>query len=199
MKEKLSTRQIINRIYKDIEGFEIPRADEKRVRQSKGSPLYGEINYQALNKLLSFLKLRSNDIFYDLGSGVGKVITQTLLTTPVKQAVGVELSKVRHDDALLALKRADEFDASIQRRVQLLNEDLLQVDLTRATVIYTCSTAFSQLFMNKMTKRLASFDHAFKLISLQDLPDHPDFKLNATLRLDMSWLRSTPVHIYQRA
>lgn len=198
-KKMLSTRQIINRIYEDIEGFEIPVVDAKKVRSSKGSPIYGEINYEALNKLLGYLKLGHEDVFYDLGSGVGKVIIQTLLKTPVKRAVGVELSKTRHLDAKLAVKRACAFAPDIKERVRLINKDLLTVDLKPATVIYTCSTAFSQAFMNKLTKRLASFTHPYRLISLQDLPEHPEFELMGKLRLDMSWLRSTPVHIYQRA
>src|SRR5262245_39069772 len=126
-KEGLTTRQIINRIYQDIEGFEIPRADAQNVFKSKGSPVYGEINHQALNKLLRHLKLGPHDVFFDLGSGVGKVITQTLLTTRVKLAVGIELSKNRHQDAVLALKRAYDFDPSIKNRVKLLNRDLLTV------------------------------------------------------------------------
>lgn len=199
LKEQLSTRQLINRIYKDIEGFEIPKYDASHVRKSQGSPIYGEINHAALNKLLKHLKLSTNDVFYDLGSGVGKVITQTLLTTPIKLAVGIELSKSRHEGAVIALKRAASYEPSINQRVKLINKDLLTVDLSAATVIYTCSTAFSQSFMNKLTKRLASFKHSYRLISLQDLPEHPDFKLEAKLRLDMSWLRNTEVHIYQRA
>jgi len=198
-KKTLSTRQIINRIYKDIEGFEIPSIDAKRVRESKGSPIYGEINHEALNKLLKYLRLGPKDVFFDLGSGVGKVITQTLLTTPVKLAVGVELSKIRHHDARLAMKRAYDFDPSIKNRVRLLNKDLLTVDLHEATVIYTCSTAFSQLFMKKLTKRLQSFNHHFILVSLQDLPEIPEFKLIKKLKLDMSWLKCTPVYIYQRS
>lgn len=198
-KEALSTRQIINRVYEDIEGFKIPSVDAKQVRTSKGSPVYGEINHQAMNKLLNYLKLGPQDVFYDLGSGVGKVIIQTLLTTPVKLAVGVELSTTRHNYAQRAVKRAAKWDPSIKNRVRLINKDLLTIDLKPATVIYTCSTAFSQTFMNKLTKRLASYKHPFRLISLQDLPEHPDFELITTLRLDMSWLRNTAVHIYQRA
>ena len=61
--QQLTLRQIMNRIYKDLGGFEIPREDEQVVRKSKGSPIYGEINYQALSILLDYLKLGPEDTF----------------------------------------------------------------------------------------------------------------------------------------
>lgn len=196
---QLSPRQIMNRIYKDICGFEIPKADEKAIKQSKGSPTYGEINHQALVKLLDYLKLTSDDVLYDLGSGVGKVVLQTALLTPVKKAVGVELSTNRHQDAELALANARSFAKDIDQRCLFTNADLMSVDLTAATVVYTCSTAFSAGFMNQVTKRLGEFSHNFRLISLQDLPNERHFILIDKLRLDMSWIRNTPVYIYRRS
>ena len=196
---KLTLRQIMNRIYKDLGGFEIPREDEQAVRKSKGSPIYGEINQQALNILLSYLKLGPKDIFFDLGSGVGKVIMQTVLSTPVGRAMGVELSSARFEEALTALKRAQDFEPLVPKRLKFLNEDLLTTDLSKATVIYTCSTAFSQAFMNKLTARLAEYRQPFRLVSLQELPERSEFKHLETLKLDMSWTRKSPVHIYKRS
>ena len=74
---------------------------------------------------------------------------QTVLSTKVGQALGVELSTARFSEALMALKRAEDFVPQVPKRLKFLNEDLLTTDLSQATVIYTCSTAFSQAFMNK--------------------------------------------------
>lgn len=198
MQEKiLSPQQIMNRIFHDIDGFDIPKNDEKKVRQSKGSPIYGEINFQSLNKLLNHLKLGNNDVFYDLGSGVGKVVIQTALTSPIKKSIGVELSLVRYEDAKKALKIATQFDQTLPSRCRFVNADMLTVDLSDASVVYTCSTAFSEQFMKKITSYLASFKQPFRLVSLQDLPDTKHFTLIERLKLNMSWARNTPVYIYQ--
>lgn len=199
MKEQnLSSRQIMNRIYKDICGFKIPKNDERQVRESKGSPVYGEITYGSLNQLLSFLNLSSEDVFFDLGSGVGKVILYTALTSKVKKAIGVELSTTRYNDALAALLNAQYFDPSLSKRCEFKNDDLMNIDLKPATVIYTCSTAFSLSFMRQVTERLSTFPHSFRLVTLQDLPIEKDFTLINIMRLDMSWTRKTPVYIYQK-
>ncbi len=195
---QLSKRQTMNRIYRDICGFEIPKDDEKNVRHSKGSPIYGEINLAAMGKLFDAIKLSSSDTLYDLGAGVGKVILYAGLFTPVKKAVGVELSKTRHDDSLLALKRAQEMQQKIDHRCRFINADLLTMDLSDASVVYTCSTAFSRDFMRSVAQFLGQFNQPFRLVSLQDLPNARYFELVDRINLDMSWQRNTPVHIYQR-
>lgn len=196
--KKLSDRQIMNRIYHDICGFEIPKEDIKEIKKSKGSAVYGEINHQALKKLHDYLGINSKDVFFDLGSGVGKVVLQTGLFTDAKKVVGVELSKTRHDDALLALKNASEMDKKISSKVEFINDDLMNVDLSRASIIYTCSTAFSETFMKQIVKRLGSFNHKFRLITLQELPNEKYLDPIDTIHLDMSWVRNTAVYIYER-
>lgn len=195
---QLTEKQIMNRLYKDICGFEIPKNDVQQVKSSKGSPVYGEITVTSTNKLFSHVKLTNKDVLYDLGSGVGKVVLYAGLFSRVKKAIGVELSAVRHQESLLALKRAHEVDAHIAKRCQFQNADILTLDLSPASVIYTCSTAFSLDFMRKLTAHLASFTHNFRLISLQELPNTRYFDELAILRLDMSWQRATPVYIYRR-
>lgn len=195
----LSHRQILNRIYKDICGFEISKTDEARVKKSSGSPLYGEINHGSIKSLLEYLDLSKRDVFYDLGSGIGKVVIAVALLSSVKKAVGIELSKTRHKDALEALENASIWAPSINNRCLFLNADLMTADLSSATVIYTCSTAFSIAFMKKVIKRLAILPQDFRLVSLQELPENKHFVLEDILRLDMSWVRKTPVHLYRRA
>lgn len=194
----LSTRKIMNRIYKDLCGFEIPSTDSEAIKKSKGSPVYGEIKHAALDKLLNYLALTEEDILYDLGSGVGKVVIHCAMTTPLKKAIGVELSSARHQEAHIAFSRACEFNPTLKHRAAFLNQDLMTIDLEDATVIYMCSTAFSLKFMTEVCKRLAHFKHHFRLVSLQELPTEKNFRLIKVLRLDMSWLRNTPVHIYER-
>jgi hypothetical protein len=199
MAMELSQRQIINRVYQDICGFEISKTDAAKVKSSHGSPVYGEITVTSTNKLFSHLKIGKNDVLYDLGSGVGKVIIFAGLFTPVKKAIGVELSKMRHRDSLCALERAKAYDKKLPARCHFENTNFLKMDLSKASIIYSCSTAFSIAFMRTLTARLAQFTHDFRFVTLQDLPDETHFELEDIIRLDMSWQRATPVHIYRRS
>ena len=75
----------------------------------------------------------------------------------------------------------------------------LRTPLDDATIIYTCSTAFSDAFMVRLARRLAALPRARKIVSLQDFTDPPEgFELAEIYKLDASWKRRTKVRVYAR-
>ena len=44
--------------------------------QSFTSETYGETNYQQMDRILSELEWNENDVFVDLGSGIGSIVMQ---------------------------------------------------------------------------------------------------------------------------
>ena len=196
---QLSQKQIFNRIFKDLSGgFSIPKEEEAFIRQNKGNPLYGEITFASMDKLLKKFKFKDDDYFYDLGSGVGKFIIYASLNSNIKKAVGVELSKSRHEEASTAFNRALEYFPNLKGKCDFLNEDILNANIKKHAVIYTCSTAFSVKFMKEIIDKLSSIKNSFFLISLQELPKNNVFKLDEIMKLDMTWVRKTPVYIYKK-
>lgn len=190
--------ELLRACYRGVDGFDIPTGDVRAVARSKGSSTYGELMPSATAKLLAALELDRDDVFYDLGAGVGKVVLLAAATTEVRRAVGVELARSRVDQAERAFAAARRAGLAGVRRAKMVHADLLSVDMTDATVAYTCSTAFSSPFMRKLTKRLATLPQLRLLASLQDLDPHPAFEPLRVLRLDASWKRRTQVHLYRR-
>lgn len=195
---QLSQKQIFNRIFKDLSGFSIPKNEETLIKQSKGDPLYGEITLASMDKILKKFNLKEDDNFYDLGSGVGKFIIYASVNSNLKKAIGIELSSSRHDEANIALKRALEFFPQIKNKCKFLNQDILTATIQKPAVIYTCSTAFSNKFMKELIAKLALIKNSFYLVSLQELPKNSVFVLDEIMKLDMTWVRKTPVHIYKK-
>jgi SAM-dependent methyltransferase len=169
--------ELLRRCYRGVDGFDIPSRDVRAVSQSKGSSTYGELMPAATLHLLDALALDRDDVFYDLGAGVGKVVLLAAASTPVARAVGVELARSRCDQAERAFAAARRARFPGVRRATMIHGDLLRVDLADATVAYTCSTAFSSPFMRKLAKRLATLPRLRLLASLQDLDPHPAFEL----------------------
>lgn len=199
-KKKLvsAQRTLIKRLYKDIDGYGIPRTEEREVRENEGAPLYGEITFGGLQKLFEHLSVKKNDVFYDLGSGVGKVVMQAALTTSAARCVGVELSKTRNMQANQALETAQNMGLLPKgKEVEFCNKNLLKYPLNDATIIYTCSTAFPEFLMQKLANRIVRLDKGIMVVSLQEFPDKKRLYLADILKLDMSWTRKTPVHIYE--
>ena len=192
----------VRRLYRSVDGFHIPALDALTVTRSQGSPIYGELMPTATVRLLSALDLGHRDVFYDLGAGVGKVVLMAALTTPVARAVGVELSarRVELGGRVLAAARADRLAGA--ERAELIEDDILTCELADASVVYTCSTAFTPRFLARVVARLDAAPRLRSFVSLQPL--EPDslaagrWREVAVHRLDASWHRATKVHVYRR-
>jgi len=190
-------RSVIRRLYGDRDGYTLSRDDEARVLATRSSPTYGEIMPTAAAHLIERLKLGRGDVFYDLGSGLGKLVLQVALSAFVERSVGIELVRSRHlvaQDMLARLRSTTKLRA---RRCQLRCSDFMRARLGDATVVYTCSTAFSTPFMNQLAARLARLRPGLRWVSTQDLDNNPWFALEELHRLDMSWRRRSKVHVYR--
>lgn len=186
----------VRRIYREIDGYPISPEDERTVERTRSSATYGELMPTATVRLLEQLALTHRDVFYDLGAGVGKVVLLAAITTPVARAVGIELAPQRVVQGKLALAAAKPLPGA--RRAELIEADMLRCALDDATVVYTCSTAFSCAFMRRLLRRLLQLPKLRMIASLQDFDEHRSLELIATPRLDASWKRRTKVRIYTR-
>jgi hypothetical protein len=190
-------RAVISRLYREDHGYDSDPAGEARVAATGSSATYGELMPAATEHLIHHLSLGPDDVFYDLGSGVGKVVLQVAMTAPVARCVGIEMMRRRHRIAQRMLERLREQDLLRARECRLRCSDFMRARIGDATVVYTCSTAFSTKFMNQLAARLARLPAGIRWISTQDIDDNDWFCLEDVLRLDMSWRRRSKVHVYR--
>lgn len=190
----------IRRLFRDEHGYAKNRAEERIVRAVGSSAMYGELLPTATEQLLHYLDLSRRDAFYDLGSGIGKVALQAAITVPIRRVVGIEMMASRFDIACRVLDRIEDEAWLRAETCELWCADFMTARLTDATVIYTCSTAFPPALMNRLADRIARLDPKTRFVTLQSLDDDDTrFSLVDVLRLDTSWKRRTPVHVYRRA
>jgi tRNA G46 methylase TrmB len=99
----LDSTEFITNTYKNKSN--IITDEERQEITNKGcSPVYGEILIPSLKTLLDDLNIKPTDVFYDLGSGTGKVTIQAYLDYPFKKAVGIELAPTRCNHSIDAKK-----------------------------------------------------------------------------------------------
>ena len=125
------------------------------------------------------------------------MILQVAMTTRARRCVGVELARSRHEGAVEALDRVRAQGLITAGECSFLHEDLMEVDLADATVIYTCSTAFSDRLMGRLMKRLSGLRPGLCFVTTRQPMVRYKFTLESELRLDMSWHRRSPVYIYR--
>ncbi|CAB9526263.1 Histone methylation protein DOT1 [Seminavis robusta] len=138
---------------------------------------YGEVTPFGVRQMIHFFGLetlweddeedsnihREPIVFYDLGSGAGKLVIQMFLENVTSIAIGVELCKPRHVMAVKAwedlqgacglsdedticriplLEEAGQEKLVDKDRVQLWNQDIVDADFSNATHIYLSSLCF---------------------------------------------------------
>lgn len=69
--------------------------------ESFTSATYGETNFKQMAEILQEIKMDKNDVFVDLGSGIGSIVMQASICTPISRAIGIEIqdipNKYAHD------------------------------------------------------------------------------------------------------
>jgi len=208
-------KKIIADIYQDVDAV-IPEQERQGIKTNGGSPVYGEILFDSVNSLLSKLQLTKDDVFYDLGSGLGKFVLQVYLMTPVKKSVGIEFSVSRYQRAQSAALHVPKiyndtfkFENSMRKNFgkpslpkvkgkafEYINGCILQEDFSDATVVFTCSTCFDEDFLQKMVNKFAAIDD-LRIVSLKALPYHKHLHLVATHTLAMTWSSDVAVYMYE--
>ena len=103
---------------------------------------YGTISQEGVAQLISDLRVGPDNVFYDLGSGLGQVCMQVFQEAKVRKSVGIELNEQRHNLAKLNEKRSTGA-RGLFRELLFRNENFAETDFSDATVIFCASITFS--------------------------------------------------------
>ncbi|MBE9189121.1 methyltransferase domain-containing protein [Gloeocapsopsis crepidinum LEGE 06123] len=85
---------------------------------------------EVVNQMLQLANVTSNDVLYDLGSGDGRIPITAVQNFDASRAYGVEINP-----ELVQRARQNAETANVSDRVQIVQQDLFQTDLSEATVV----------------------------------------------------------------
>ncbi|OWZ18590.1 hypothetical protein PHMEG_0007293 [Phytophthora megakarya] len=72
-------------------GCPISPGKQTRCARDQGHLNVGEITMEAISKLIEVANFEDNDVFLDVGSGIGNVLVQVALQTRAARAIGIEI------------------------------------------------------------------------------------------------------------
>lgn len=160
---------------------------------------YGEVLPESIEeKVIPALgRLSEDDVFYDLGSGSGKIVLQVALQTGVGKSCGVEFARTRHSVAeemhrRLGLVRGEEVQRraelvgwadgvgesgrmlaeqlrEAQARVRVVRGDFIREDLDDATVVFINNAVFEADLMAALLAKLAHLPRLRRVVCLRKL------------------------------
>jgi len=221
---------ILKDAYEGDAGYAIPEEEEKHIVDAskdrrwwfqklasfnQNSAVYGELTTEGVHNLIELLNLTREDVFWDLGCGVGKAVVQVALETDVAASRGVELSASRVKHGLESLqtlrsttrKRSVEEQEcidKIQERITLLSSDISDTDFSDGTHIYAGSLLFPDALMEDIADKLMDANaKAQSFSTLRRFPDAVEAKFKKRLKLwktvdiSVSWQEMTELYIYR--
>lgn len=141
---------------------------------------YGEITKSGADSIYNYIKnnigIKNDDVFYDIGSGNGKLSLHFSLISNFKCVKGIEIDKYRYLYSLNIMKQVGEFD-----NIYFINDDVLNIDISDANIILMNDTLFSQHLISGIIKKLKPGTH---LISIEKNDLEPKDELD----VEVSWM-----------
>ena len=203
---------LLDQIFRGLKDIhEIPFEEVEVINDSGGEQAYGELTVRGIRELKHRMLPNPGghrEVFVDLGSGCGKSVIQVAkewTLDGVVKAIGIELSKTRHDVGQAGLQRVD--DSELRARVQLVQADMLVCPhLEDATLIYVASLLFDDDFMSRLGSRLAALPNVHCVASLRQFPlgslpgfteDPSNVQSSLADRVEVTW-GAAHVFIYRR-
>lgn len=190
-----------------------PRWRKKCVKDEDGNckeatcpeDTYGEVTLEGVTELFRDpqIQLKGNDVFADLGSGLGRAVAAAIFIGGVREAFGIELSERRWSLGCQALgslasgvKKAlapSARQSTAPQHFETRHENILDADLGKATVVYVASLCFRKALMSKIQARLEQQLLAgARVASLRRFPEQRQegqegLQLQGKTRVMMDW------------
>ncbi len=195
---------VFDALYNGVDAEAVSKQAQKQLKNNPDNILlYGEISFLSFADILTVVKPRAGEVFYDLGSGGGKAVFAAALIGNFSKVVGVELLPSLFqlcNDQLHKFRYLPEREKQFPARlfnIQFVNDSFFNVSLVEADIIFINATAFRGSFWNAILAKLEETKVGTRFIVTSHSLPEPHFKLMEAQRRLMSWGMNS-VYIYEK-
>lgn len=165
------------------------------------------------NELVLPRSLNENDVFIDIGSGVGNINLQVFCETPVKKSIGIELLPSRNAYADLAKTICALFYSDLfcdgKRELEFITADFVDGKnkavkgaFNEATVVFSHSWMFPEELMEKFGERILkdgpNVDLVISSRAVPQLEKQNESWNVSRAELQADWNEKSPFFIYHK-
>ena len=188
-------QQYLNLLYQNIRGHGVNNRQNKNISET-----YGEILYQSIYTLLSEIPLTEEDVFFDLGSGLGKAVTQIFLKSAVKESAGIEIIPELYQTSLAVAQKVQhdlpDFYAG-GRKLTFHLGSFLETSFAAASVLLIGSPCFSQQMLYPLGKIINQLSTIHSVLTLRPINTLERLSFKKVIRIECTW-DSALCYIYRR-
>lgn len=192
-------------LFGQIPGYSLSNEGKARIhRDNDPSLTYGECTPAGVGAILAAVNPKPGEVFYDLGSGTGKMLIYAAFLHPFSKVVGVELLPELHEAAVEIGKRYKEeiqpqfTDARKNTQIEYRLEDIFDTDMTDAGIVVShCCTCFDEPMMQNLSDALELCKPGTRIVTITRGLTSPAFKSIGTSMCEMGWGQAT-INAYVR-
>jgi H3 lysine-79-specific histone-lysine N-methyltransferase len=134
--------------------------------------VYGETSYDLVCQMIDQIEITPDDVFIDLGSGVGQVVLQMAAATPCKVCFGIERADVpsRYAEAMNKYFRTwMSWYGKKYGEYKLIRSDFLTEEhrekINQATIVFVNNFAFGPAVDHQLKERFADLKDGARIVS----------------------------------
>ncbi|KAI6656886.1 hypothetical protein LOD99_16188 [Oopsacas minuta] len=169
------SRDLLKHIMVQVYNRSIPDPDKLNSYQPFSPQVYGESSYDLVADVISELKITEDDIFLDLGSGVGNVVLQVAAAANCT-CYGIEKNEIPADYAKEMeeefLQWMDWYGKSFGD-FELLHGDFLDADnysyIKKSTIIFVNNFAFGPRLNHKLKEIFSGLSDGTRIVTSLEL------------------------------
>lgn len=182
--EKL--HDIFKELFAQIDGFALSQT--VRQKQDAIDYVYGEIEFVPFVALLSLAKLQPEDVFYDLGCGIGKAVFACAMVFELKKCVGIELLVPLYEGACSQIDVINTMKPQLNYSpVVFIQGDFFEINFDDATCIFINSTAFFGSTWENICSKIDKLPLCTRVITTSKPLMGHGFHLIHTTKMETSW------------
>lgn len=185
-------RDIYAYLFKDVHGHNLSKAAREKLDYMYYGHQYGEISFDAFKRIMEEIKPTEDDVFYDLGSGIGNTLIMASLMGKFSKVKGIELFHELHSTADTIIKAYKEKIAHHiphvrNQHIESIHGDFQHIPFHDATVIFINATCFRHEIGNDFLDRLSLIRPGSRVVTSSYAIDHHDFAVTNRDVLPFSW------------
>lgn len=189
---------IFNFLYGKIDGYLAASISQSARPGSHEELLYGEIPFATWQKIVARIQPKEDAVFYDLGSGTGRVAFQSYLIYNFKKSAAIELLEGLHNKALQVEKNFEKLIKPqiaknfVEKELKFIRGNILEEDFSDADfVLLSHPFKDEDDFLKLEEKFLKILKPGTKIVTLIRFLRNEKFKDLGFSTLNFSWGKST--------
>lgn len=170
--DQLASKELLHHIIQQTYSAAVTNAEELNRYEPFSPYVYGETSFDLIAQVIDHIKLTKDDVFVDLGSGVGQVILQVAATAMCNVCIGIERADVPAKYAKAMEKKFKFWMQWYGKKYgpfELIHgdffDDIHREKFSDATVLFVNNFAFGPSVDHKLKQRFAELKHGTKIVS----------------------------------